>query len=389
MFSAGTIVSVRELGDRWGTSVKETYATVSINNFDNIPAMGEYELTSTSGDFIGPRELGQRRVIATTGADTMIDEEELFLQVPPTVSRRVRDLAASLTRGQRTVEEKVRAVEGYLSLDFRYTQQNLNSGTRRPLDYFLFESRAGHCEYFATAMAILMRCAGVPARVVQGFAPGAIEERTCVVRMSDAHLWPEVFYPGQGWRAHEPTPAAERRTGIRRRLGPIDRLRLRWYTHVLGYDGAAQSDFARGVVAALGHAAERAAMLVARFAAPLRVALGVLLAVLVLRRKLSLLRGIGGLFADFARRHGGRTARVRSYFGQYLRAIARKDYTRHPGTTPNDLLSALDRDSVPIVSDARLLTDMFYRTRFGGAELSPDDEREARGAVGRIRDWAR
>jgi LPXTG-motif cell wall-anchored protein len=81
---------------------------------------------------------------------------------------------------------------------------------RAPLDAFLFDSKAGYCQHFSGAMAILLRMGGIPARVATGFSPGGLQKRQgeWVVRDTDAHSWVEAWFDGIGWVALDPTPPA-------------------------------------------------------------------------------------------------------------------------------------------------------------------------------------
>jgi hypothetical protein len=118
-------------------------------------------------------------------------------------------LSWRLSRGVRSELTVVRRVENYL-LDgrFRYTTDIRDPGTE-PLNEFLFHTHAGYCQHFAGAAALLLRVAGVPTRVIVGFATGEqIDRDTWAVRDKDAHAWIEVYFPGVGWVPFNPTPAA-------------------------------------------------------------------------------------------------------------------------------------------------------------------------------------
>jgi transglutaminase-like putative cysteine protease len=117
-------------------------------------------------------------------------------------------LARRLTAGEPTAYDAVKAVEGHLRRDFRYNERP--PGRAVPLEAFLFEDRIGYCQQFSGAMALLLRMAGIPARVAAGFSPGSLNRDTGEYRVRDldAHSWVEVWFNGIGWVPFDPTPAA-------------------------------------------------------------------------------------------------------------------------------------------------------------------------------------
>jgi transglutaminase-like putative cysteine protease len=131
-----------------------------------------------------------------------------YLNLPP-VPPRVGALARALADGQPTAYDRVLAINRYLWTHYRY---DLTIPPQRlpgdAVDYFLFEERRGYCEQFASAMVVLLRSAGVPARLVTGYTSGTPNPITGLleVRTSDAHAWVEAFFPGIGWVEFEPTP---------------------------------------------------------------------------------------------------------------------------------------------------------------------------------------
>jgi transglutaminase-like putative cysteine protease len=130
-----------------------------------------------------------------------------YLWLPGSVPERVLRLAGEITRGQTTPYDKAKAIEAYL----RRYPYNLDVPAPPPdrdvADYFLFELRKGYCDYYATAMVVLARARGLPARFVSGYAPGDYDAANAqyVIRELHAHSWPEVYFPGIGWIEFEPT----------------------------------------------------------------------------------------------------------------------------------------------------------------------------------------
>lgn len=137
------------------------------------------------------------------------DEERRILLALPELDSRIAGLARDWTAGEHEPERMARAVEEHFHKDFRYTLEQLETQVKDPLAYFLFVRKQGHCEYFASSMAVMLRTLGIPARVATGFLGGEFNPISGwqVVRASDAHSWVEVWIPGRGWMTFDPTPS--------------------------------------------------------------------------------------------------------------------------------------------------------------------------------------
>jgi hypothetical protein len=136
--------------------------------------------------------------------------KKIYLQRPPKLDPRISHLARDITRNAPTPYDKARAIEAYLKTEFHYTL-DLKLTSEDPLSDFLFNTREGHCEYFATAMVILLRSLEIPARIVNGFQMGEYNELNDMytVRESDAHSWVEAYFPHtDSWIEFDPTPSA-------------------------------------------------------------------------------------------------------------------------------------------------------------------------------------
>jgi len=136
-------------------------------------------------------------------------EITLYLQLPSTLPQRVRDLAAQVAAGAATPYDKAARIEAFLRT-YPYTLDlpPLPEG-RDLVDYFLFDAPGGYCDYYASAMVVMLRAVGSPARLASGYARGAYDDERNAYRVlgSDAHSWPEVYFTGIGWVEFEPTAA--------------------------------------------------------------------------------------------------------------------------------------------------------------------------------------
>ena len=137
--------------------------------------------------------------------------------------RRSRSARASSPRrspsARPTTTTKRRRSSTWLDANTSYTLELKEPGSQEPIDFFLFDRKQGHCEYYASAFAILARLNGIPTRQVNGFFGGEWNEYQgyVAVRAGDAHSWDEVYFPGKGWVTFDPTPPDRTRSARSRR----------------------------------------------------------------------------------------------------------------------------------------------------------------------------
>ncbi len=132
-----------------------------------------------------------------------------YLQLPPNLDPRIRRLAERITAGYDNPYDKAEALEVWLRRNIRYNE-NIPAPPpgRDGVVYVLFDIRQGYCDYYASAMAVMARALGIPARVVSGYAQGEwMPDGRYYVRQRDAHTWVEIYFPGFGWVEFEPTAA--------------------------------------------------------------------------------------------------------------------------------------------------------------------------------------
>jgi protein-glutamine gamma-glutamyltransferase len=209
------------------------YTAVRYYGFSRLPVLNVGKLRAAPPDY--PSEI-----------------TSMYLQLPQ-LDPRIPELAKQITANARTPYDKAQAMETYLQSKFTYTLNLAGKPGDDPLAHFLFETRAGHCEYFASSMAVMLRSLGIPSREVNGFLPGEYNDLggDYIVRASDAHSWVEVYFPGpgNGWVVFDPTPAGpEGGSGILTRLGQyMDLMQLTWNEWVISYDIAHQMVLAQNV----------------------------------------------------------------------------------------------------------------------------------------------
>jgi protein-glutamine gamma-glutamyltransferase len=170
----------------------------------------------------------------------------------PKIDARIPQLAEQVTASADNNYDKAVAIEHYLSSHFGYTLELPRISPADPLAHFLFERKRGHCEYFSSAMAVMLRTLRIPSRVVNGFRGGEFNDLTSnyVVRASDAHSWVEAYFPGSGWVSFDPTPAgpAQVHAGWSRMLLYVDAMSSFWREWVIDYDSTHQRILGQGAM---------------------------------------------------------------------------------------------------------------------------------------------
>jgi transglutaminase-like putative cysteine protease len=166
-------------------------------------------------------------------------ERAHYLQLP-TVDPRLPELARQMMNSGDDLH-RVRALENRLRHDYSYTLKLPSTPSRDPLADFLFVRKQGHCEYFASSMAVMLRTQGIPSRVVNGFAGSTYNPVSdlYVIRASDAHSWVEAFIDGPGWMTFDPTPSVARpatASWITTMGFYVDALDTFWQEWILNYD---------------------------------------------------------------------------------------------------------------------------------------------------------
>jgi hypothetical protein len=332
-----------------------------------------------------------------------IDEERAadYLKVPPG-HERVAELARRVVGDASTDEQKARRIERFLKQgDYSYTLEQPNTGTRAPLDVFLFDVKRGHCEYFSSAMAIMLRTVGVPTRDVTGFVGGQYNPygRYYALRQGDAHSWVEAYVRERGWVTFDPTPTSRADEGPRQGLWSdlnafIDAMRTRWMTSVVGYDLRSQVGLlhkaARWFAELRGSEKRTAVEDQAHDGVyrnvPWRRAgrlLGALVALGLLAFAASRLLRPGATAS--ARARSRQQAQIVRLYGEFERALAQRGHPRPAALTPLEHAHKLSESGFPQRAEVETITGAYLEARYGGRPLRAAEVAELRSAIERIR----
>jgi hypothetical protein len=314
----------------------------------------------------------------------------IYLQLPPRVDRRVEELAQQITVGAGSDFEKASAIELYLRTRYGYSLQMATTPPPDPLAYFLFERKEGHCEYFASAMAVMLRTLGIPARMVNGFRGGEYNDLTgsYIVRGRDAHSWVEAYIPGYAWVSFDPTPADPLPvTGnMHRFLLYLDAAREFWREWVINYDflhqrtltitamarGRTVGDQTRTWLRRHYQSLVAQARRVHRDAErrPRTWAMGALLAMM-----LCVLLASASRIWRAAHRHRVARNPVKApeaaasiWYARMIRSLGRKGFPKKPAQTPREFVASIP--DPPLHDSVATFTRHYERARFG---RSPED----------------
>ncbi len=310
---------------------------------------------------------------------------EVYLQLP-SVDPRVGALAEQVAAGANNEFDKAAAIQRYLTSHYAYTLNLTGPSSEDPIANFLFDRRSGNCEYFASAMALMLRSIGIPARYVTGFLPGEYNDvgGDYIVRESDAHAWVEVYFPAYDWITFDPTPPGSRqRAGLFAKLDLYwDWFQLSWSEWVINYDFSHQltlgqnierssrnwSDRARDMYREKERATIAALMAIdhhleaSRYFLPGLLLL--LLALLLFLRGQVMIRYVVTRWSLRARRGGNLTAGLAALeYSEMLRLLEKRGWKKSPSQTALEFASAIPADdlSAPISQ----MTELYQSARFG------------------------
>jgi len=309
-------------------------------------------------------------------------ERDQNLQLPA-LDLRIPALARDMTIGAFGELERARAIERRLRRDYGYTLELPDRETPDPLAHFLFVRRKGHCEYFASAMAVMLRSLGIPARLATGFQSGIYNDVTgmWLVRAGDAHSWVEAWIPSRGWTTFDPTPPdlSSRPFALLTRLALyLDATETFWREWVVTYDLARQGTLAYRMEQSARRMGIRwfdalvavrsgwdvfTARTLSRFGVPLGTGLAALLFLWLLGRPLLRLLHMRRR-VQRVRRGQASVADATLLYQRMLEIVGKRGYHKPPWFTPAEFAASLPRgDLGAAVAE---FTETYNALRFGG-----------------------
>jgi transglutaminase-like putative cysteine protease len=243
----------------WARRVSGAYRSLqidgggSVSDVDTQRSVSIYEADSDISR-PSPKQLRE-------AGDPLPQFPSLYLKVPE-LDPRIPQLAAQITASASNNYDKAAALEKYLQVHYGYTLRLPDSPVSDPLANFLFERKQGHCEYFASSMAVMLRTLYIPSRVVNGFRSDEFNDLTSnyVVRAKNAHSWVEAYFPGYGWITFDPTPGGAVGTpqGWSRAMLYLDAAASFWREWVVSYDSSHQNILGQSVVSGTRNSWEHA-----------------------------------------------------------------------------------------------------------------------------------
>lgn len=325
-------------------------------------------------------------------ADVPPDIRLIYLRPPPTLDAEVERLTRRIIAPAGNNFDRARAVESYLRDNFRYTLDPPPIEPKDPVASFLFKAKAGYCEYFAGAMAVMLRTVGIPTRLVNGFQTGVYNRlgQDYVVRARDAHSWVEVYFNGFGWIPFDPTPPDPNETAAAWSAldDYLDAASLFWNEWIINYDFSRQLELARDVEqeSRLFHDAMNRRFQVFKTSAVrysfrfehwlgthklvVLVAMALVLAILVAQEKSLTLEDLRLFIAWTFHRGDYRMDATQAAltYRRFLKVLAKKGHRKAPAETPREFVATLAGSRLE--AGASEFTRLYNSFRFG-AEAAP------------------
>ncbi len=266
--------------------------------------------------------------------------------------------------------------------EFEYKLGGPDLNRINPIDEFILDRQEGHCERFASALAVLLRMKQIPARVCVGFLPAEKNELGGFynIRGKHAHAWTEAYLEGQGWMIVDGTPYG-RGVELESRAFAFtiyEWLEYMWYAKIVEFGVTEQ----RAIFGLVTTGVRTLLARTLKFGLPALCGI-VVVGILLLLSSSNFKRFYLSLLSPENRRTAGEKE-AKHFYGRMLKALARQRIARHSYQTPNEFLSSLELKRHPSINEIRFVTQSFCRTRYGGNALTADDYEKLRAALTKI-----
>ncbi len=289
-----------------------------------------------------------------------------YLQLPQ-FNQKIFALAKELAGELKDHELISKRIEDWFKKEFKYSL-NLNPSIN-PIEDFLFRKREGHCEYFSSAMAVMLRHIGIPARVVNGFKRGDFNPTGgyYVVRERDAHSWVEVYVEGKGWVAFDPTPsisASYRRNFLITLRDAWDAVQFWWDRNFLTYSPQRQITIYFGLYETLRNFILKLEKL--------KYFLGIFLIFLFPFLYLILRKKKKKKMEEEEKEYFPRRSSPVKFYNKFLKIAKAKGFSIYDHETPFEFMERIKRNFIEI-EGLYFITELYYKVRYGERKLKKDD----------------
>ena len=357
-----------------------------------------YSVTSQA-----PRLVADERIASILAYPDSIRSH--YLQVP-VGSEQVAGLAYRVSQQATTPFERTLAIQQHLLENYRYSLEADTTTLSHPLEEFLFTRKTGYCEHYATAMVVMLRAVGIPARLVTGFLATEWNEYGSyfTVRQRDAHAWVEVYFPHSGWITMDPTPTVSAAV-ITTRWEPLSQLgeslRLKWDRLFVHYSAKDQLAVVHGVREGSDALRERVSRWVSLLSAPISQVLsrlthmvrtfhpgmlGLVTGVIVvgLALLLLILRDRIGLWATTHLPTSHQQLAIVQLYARMVRTVEKHGVNKPSTATASEFARLVEqqwKSAGPIVAD---VITLYHQGRFSRTPLTPDELSRAVEQVARL-----
>ncbi len=333
---------------------------------------------------------------------------DFYLQLPQ-LAERVHTLASEIGKDAETPYDTVLTVQNYLLQNYEYSLDVPRTSGLMPVEDFLFVNQAGHCEFYATSMALLLRILNIPTRVVNGFAQGRWNEygNFFTVRQSDAHSWVEVFFPGHGWLTFDPTPSAAfgetyrqfvEQPGLIARIYRYgEHLRSQWNRYIVDYGTRDQARLAlkafytlrrgRGRRHSIRRSMRQWKDRIESFfthLSPRQIALiigGLVAGLFVFRLVYKTLKQLHIRLPGVKWPRWTTRRKVIRFYKTMLHILSKKGFSKAQSVTPGEFADHIRQQAPAYHHAVRHITDVYYAVRYGHLQLRPEELRTIEGLL--------